>query len=133
MTLKINFKEYCVNPRLIITFIPNVSTGCSNSSILKCKCPFKWHSSRKCFFEIVRHAGGILSKAFVSIFEDWRQCVKGKWKGSSLGYPKRGLLYSSKIRWEECWKLFSETAHVWPKKVSQINLAVTELLYDNLR
>ena len=31
MTLKINFREYCVNPRLIITFIPNVSTGCSNS------------------------------------------------------------------------------------------------------
>ena len=35
MTLKISFKEYYLNPKLNITFIPNVSTGCTNSSILK--------------------------------------------------------------------------------------------------
>ena len=35
MTLKISFKEYYLNPKLNITFIPKVSTGCSNSSILK--------------------------------------------------------------------------------------------------
>ena len=91
MTLKIYIKEFYINPVLIITFISNVSTGCSNSSIFKCKCPFKWHSSRKCFFEIVRHASGILSKASVSIFEHWRQYVKGKWKESSLGDPKSGF------------------------------------------
>ena len=99
MTLKNSFNEYYVNPILIITFIPKVPTSCGNSSILICNCPLKGHSSRKYLFGIVGHASRILTKASVSIFEHFRQWVNGKWKGSSLGDPKSGFLYSSKIRW----------------------------------
>ena len=67
-------------------------TGCGNSSILIYNCPLKGNSNRKYLFEIVWHAGRILSKASVSIFEHCRQWVKGKWKGSSLSYPKSGFL-----------------------------------------
>ena len=90
--------EYYVNPILIITFIPKVPTSCGNSSILICNCPLKGHSSRKYLFEIVGHASRILSKASVSIFEHFRQWVKGRKERSSLGDTKSGFLYSSKIR-----------------------------------
>ena len=99
MTLKISFNEYYVDPILIITFIPKVPTSCGNSSILICNCPLKGHSSRKYLFEIVGHASRILSKASVSIFEHFRQWVKGRKERSSLGDTKSGFLYSSKIRW----------------------------------
>ena len=39
-------------------------TGCGNSSILIYNCPLKGNSNRKYLFEIVWHAGRILSKAF---------------------------------------------------------------------
>ena len=99
MTLKISFNEYYVNPILIIIFIPKVPTSCGNSSILICNSLLKGHSSRKYLFEIVGHASRILSKASVSIFENFRQWVKGRKERSSLGDTKSGFLYSSKIRW----------------------------------
>ena len=33
MTLKFSFKKYLLNPKLNITFTPNMSTGCGNTSI----------------------------------------------------------------------------------------------------
>ena len=95
--LKFSFKKYFLNPKLNITFIPNMPTGCGNTSIIECKCPFIRHSSWKCLLEIVGHVGRVFSEASVSKFG--RQYAKGKWEGSSLGDSESRPLYSSKIRW----------------------------------
>ena len=82
-----------------------MSTGCSNSSILKCKCPFIRHSSGKCLFEIVGHALRILSEASIPILQRWGQYVKGEWKWCPCDDFKIGRLFPPKISKKNSWKL----------------------------
>ena len=97
MQIKIAIKRLTGLTAFVIHHIPNVSSGCSNSSILKCKCPFIRHSSRKCLFEIVGHALRILSEASISILQRWGQYVKGEWKWCPCDDFKIGRLFPPKI------------------------------------